>query len=218
MPKLKLSKNSLQQQQQQLKLYRRLLPSLDLKRRQLTVEAQKARAEHKAALSAAESLEARIGRELPMLADENLDFGGLVEMQGYRVGEQNVVGTRLPILEHVEFAVADYSRLATPAWVDILVRRLKDAAEARVRARIGGQRVRTLDQAVRRITQRVNLFEKILIPTAKKNIQRIRISLGDAERAAVVTSKLAKAKQEQAGDPDPQGGRAASQCGAVAPA
>lgn len=199
MAKLRLSKNSLQQQQQQLKLYQRLLPSLDLKRRQLTVEAQKARAEHKAAVTAAEMLDAHIGGELPMLADENLDFSGLVEMTGYRVGEQNVVGTRLPILEHVEFAVSDYSRLATPAWVDILVQRLKDAAEARVRARVAEERVRTLDHAVRRITQRVNLFEKILIPTAMKNIQRIRIYLGDAERAAVVTSKLAKAKQQQAG-------------------
>jgi V/A-type H+-transporting ATPase subunit D len=44
MAKLRLTKNSLQQQQQQLKLYKRLLPSLDLKRRQLTIEAQKARA------------------------------------------------------------------------------------------------------------------------------------------------------------------------------
>lgn len=200
MAKLKLSKNSLQQQQQ-LKLYQRLLPSLDLKRRQLTVEAQKARAEHKAALAAAESLEVQIGRELPMLGDEDLDVGGLMRMEGYRVGEQNVVGTRLPILEHVEFVVSDYSRLATPAWIDILVGRLKGAAEARVRARIADQRVRTLDQAVRRITQRVNLFEKILIPTARKNIQRIRIYLGDAERAAVITSKLAKAKQ-QAGASD----------------
>lgn len=199
MAKLRLSKNSLQQQQQQLKLYKRLLPSLDLKRRQLTVEAQKARAEHKAALAAAEALDAQIGAELPMLADTAIEFSGLVEMTGYRVGQQNVVGTRLPILEHVEFAVADYSRLATPAWVDILVQRLKDAAEARVRARIAGQRVQVLDVAVRRITQRVNLFEKILIPTAKKDIQRIRIYLGDAERAAVINSKLAKVKQLQAG-------------------
>jgi V/A-type H+/Na+-transporting ATPase subunit D len=204
MAKLRLSKNSLQQQQQQLKLYQRLLPSLDLKRRQLTVEAQKARAEHKAALDAAESLDARIGKELPMLADEGLELSGLVEMTGYRAGEQNLVGTRLPILDHVEFAVADYSRLATPAWVDVLVARLKDAAESRVRARIAGERVRILDQAVRRITQRVNLFEKILIPTAKKNLQRIRIYLGDAERAAVVTSKLAKVKQQQAAPQAPE--------------
>lgn len=199
MAKLRLSKNSLQQQQQQLKLYRKLLPSLDLKRRQLTVEAQKARADHQAAVAEADALEARIGEELPMLADAEVDFSGLVKMTGYRVGQQNVVGTRLPILEQVEFEVAHYSRLATPPWVDILVLRLKDAAEARVMSRIAGQRVAVLDQAVRRITQRVNLFDKVLIPTSQKNIQRIRIYLGDAERAAVVTSKLAKVKQQQVG-------------------
>jgi V/A-type H+/Na+-transporting ATPase subunit D len=197
MAKLRLSKNSLQQQQQQLKLYQRLLPSLDLKRRQLTVEAQKARAEQKTTVAAATSLEAKIGRELPMLADPDLDLSGLVAMTSYRVATQNVVGVRLPLLEHVEFVVADYAKLATPAWLDILVARLKDGAEARVRVRITDERVQILDLAVRRITQRVNLFEKILIPTAKKNIQRIRIYLGDAERAAVITSKLAKTKQQQ---------------------
>ncbi|MDP3334367.1 MAG: V-type ATP synthase subunit D, partial [Methylococcaceae bacterium] len=82
-------------------------------------------------------------------------------------------------------------------WVDTLVQRLKDATEQRLRAEIAGERLNTLKIAVRRITQRVNLFEKILIPTAKQNIQKIRIFLGDAERANVVTSKLAKQKQQQ---------------------
>jgi V/A-type H+-transporting ATPase subunit D len=200
MAKLRLSKNSLQQQQQQLKLYTKLLPSLDLKRRQLTVEAQKAQAELESEIATADELETRIGQELPMLADEQLDPSGLVKMKGYQVGEQNVVGTRLPILDQVEFIVADYSRLSTPAWIDILVQRLKDAAEARVRSKIAEQRVQILRQAVRRITQRVNLFDKVLLPTAKENIQRIQIYLGDAERAAVITSKLAKLKQQQAAD------------------
>ncbi|MFG0264930.1 MAG: V-type ATP synthase subunit D, partial [Rhodopirellula sp. JB055] len=80
MAKLRLSKNSLQQQQQQLKLYTKLLPSLDLKRRQLTVEAQKAQAELETAIATADELETRIGQELPMLADEQLDPSGLVKM------------------------------------------------------------------------------------------------------------------------------------------
>ena len=42
MAKLKLSKQALHHQQEQLKLYKRLLPSLDLKRRQLAMETQKA--------------------------------------------------------------------------------------------------------------------------------------------------------------------------------
>jgi len=197
MAKLKLSKHALHEQLEQLKLYQRLLPSLDLKRRQLTMEVKKAQEEYTAAQSAIDTLETRIGEELPMLADEEFRLGGLVQLKSYKVIEQNVVGVKLPFLDSLECDVADYSLLATPPWVDTLVQRLKDATEQRLRAEIAGERFNTLKIAVRRITQRVNLFEKILIPTAKQNIQKIRIFLGDAERANVVTSKLAKQKQQQ---------------------
>jgi V/A-type H+-transporting ATPase subunit D len=197
MAKLKLSKQSLQKERELLKLYRRLLPSLDLKRRQLTLETQKARQEHAAAQAALEALDTKIGAELPMLASPGMDLIGLVKKADLKVGEQNLVGVKLPVLEHVEFEVAGYSRLATPAWIDVLVERLKEAAEQRVRAKLAAERVRILEQATRRITQRVNLFDKILIPTTKKNIQRIQIFLGDADRAAVVTSKIAKGKQAE---------------------
>lgn len=197
MAKLKLSKHALHEQQEQLKLYQRLLPSLDLKRRQLIIEAQKAQEEYRAAQSAVDALETRIGEELPMLADEEFRLTGLIQLKSYKVSEQNVVGVKLPFLDTIECANADYSRLATPPWVDTLVQRLKDAAEQRMRAEIAGQRQQILKIAVRRITQRVNLFEKILIPTAIQNIQKIRIFLGDAERSSVITSKLAKKKQQQ---------------------
>jgi V/A-type H+-transporting ATPase subunit D len=197
MAKLKLSKQSLHHEQEQLKLYKRLLPSLDLKRRQLTMETQKALEEHAEAVARIDALETRIGEELPMLADESLHLRDLVVVKGYMLGEQNIVGVRLPILESLDCEVADYSPLATPAWLDILVQRLKDAKTCRLRAEIAARRLDILRLQLRRITQRVNLFEKILIPTAHKNIQRIRIYLGETERAAVVTSKLAKSKQLQ---------------------
>jgi V/A-type H+-transporting ATPase subunit D len=197
MAKLKLSKQSLHHQQEQLKLYKRLLPSLDLKRRQLTMEAQKAQEERAAAVAQIDALETRIGEELPMLADEGLHLRDLVVVKGYKLGEQNIVGVRLPVLESLDCQVAEYSPLATPAWLDILVQRLKDAKTCRLRAEIAAQRLDILRLQLRRITQRVNLFDKILIPTAHSNIQRIRIYLGETERAAVVTSKLAKSKQLQ---------------------
>lgn len=197
MAKLKLSKQSLHHQQEQLKLYKRLLPSLDLKRRQLTMEAQKAQEEHAVAVAQIDALETRIGEELPMLADEGLHLRDLVVVKGYKLGEQNIVGVRLPVLESLDCQVADYSPLATPAWLDILVQRLKDAKTSRLRAEIAAQRLDILRLQLRRVTQRVNLFDKILIPTAHHNIQRIRIYLGETERAAVVTSKLAKSKQLQ---------------------
>ena len=56
MAKLKLSKHALHEQQEQLKLYQRLLPSLDLKRRQLTMEVKKAQEDYAVAQSAVDAL------------------------------------------------------------------------------------------------------------------------------------------------------------------
>jgi len=115
---------------------------------------------------------------------------------------------RLPVLKEVECQVAEYSPLAKPVWVDALAERLGDAAEARTRIQVAAERVRILSRAERRITQRVNLFEKILIPRTRKNIERIQIWLGDMGRAAVVQAKLAKARQVQDWDPVEEEGAA----------
>ncbi len=195
MAKLKLSKSALTQERNQLKLYQRTLPSLDLKRRQLTVELANARRQHLRARQAVDELETTIGERLPMLANEDLDLHGLVSMTDFELGEENVVGVRLPTLVRIECGVAKYSLLAKPAWVDALVELLKEAAEQRTRVLVAAERVRILAIQEKRVTQRVNLFDKILIPTAKQNIQRIQIFLGDAERSAVVRSKLSKARQ-----------------------
>ncbi|MBW1683943.1 MAG: V-type ATP synthase subunit D [Deltaproteobacteria bacterium] len=198
MARLKLNKSGLAEERTQLDLCKRTLPSLDLKRRQLSVELAKARRAQVEARVAVDALETRVGEELPMLANPDIEVRGLVKMTAFELDEENVVGVRLPRLARVECEVADYSLLARPAWVDLVVDRLKEVAEERTRLLVLAERERILEFHERRTTQRVNLFEQILIPTAKRNIQRIRIFLGDAERAAVVRSKLAKAKQEKA--------------------
>jgi V/A-type H+-transporting ATPase subunit D len=202
MAKVKLSKSALQQQRTQLRLYKKLLPSLDLKRRQLLMEHKKAQADLAEAQAAVDRLETAIGAELPMLADADLDLKGLVRVQGGRVGTENIAGVTVPRLEKVECTTSNYSLLARPAWVDRLVQRLADAVELRIRVQVQGERTRVLGQAVRRITQRVNLFERILIPTVKQNIKRIQIFLGDLDREAVIRSKLAKGKHSQRVPPD----------------
>ncbi|MCP4396941.1 MAG: V-type ATP synthase subunit D [bacterium] len=193
MAKLSLTKSGLQKQRNELKLYKKLLPSLDLKRMQLTAELNKARAYLSEVERKAEMLNANIAEQLPMLADTDINLSGLLRIELVKVGLENVVGVKLPVLEDLQFSVFEYSMLARPHWVDMLVDKLQDVARARIEVQVAAERVRVLELAVRRITQRVNLFEKILIPTAQKNIQRIRIYLGDAERSAVVRSKLAKA-------------------------
>jgi V/A-type H+-transporting ATPase subunit D len=194
MPKVKLSKSALQVQRTQLQLYQRLLPSLDMKRRQLTLEYAKATTEYAQAHRAVEDLDTVIGRQLPMLACADIDLAGLVKLKKCVLSEENVVGVRLPALKAIEVEVADYSMMARPAWVDQLVTRLRMAAEQRMRADVAGRRLQLINKSLRQITQRVNLFERILIPQAKENIRRIRIFLGDLERDSVVRSKLAKSR------------------------
>ena len=124
-----------------------------------------------------------------------MKLSGLVRIRRVDVAEEDVLGLRLPTLRAVEFDAADYSLLATPFWVDDLVTCLKEVATYRLRLQVYRERVARMQGAVRRVTQRVNLFEKVLIPNAKRNIARIQIFLSDVERAAVVTSKIAKAKR-----------------------
>jgi len=131
------------------------------------------------------------------LGASTMDLSSYVTVRNAEIGQENVIGARLPVLRKVEFALEEYSTLAKPFWVDTLVEYLQKISELRIREQVERERVRRLDEAVRKITQRVNLFEKVLIPTAQNNILRIRIYLGDAERAAVVRSKLVKAKRQK---------------------
>jgi V/A-type H+-transporting ATPase subunit D len=193
-----LSKSSLQQQRDRLRLFQRFLPSLELKREQLTAEYKKATAEladaERAAASAGRSLTAL----LPLLGTSETKLSGLVRVRRVEVAEEDVLGLRLPTLRHVEFEVAHYSLLATPAWLDDAVSCIREAATQRLRVRVYRERVARMQGAVRRVSQRVNLFEKVLIPGAERDIARIRIFLSDVERSAVVTSKIAKGKRAQA--------------------
>lgn len=192
MEKISYNKSSLQKQREQLKLYERLLPSLDLKRRQLMGEFARAKKHLVKVKREVEKYMDHIGDELPMLGCRGIDVTGLVKAKSIQIGEENVVGVKLPVFLSAEFETVKYSMLVKPFWVDVLVDRLKKIVELETQEKVARERVNRLDHAVRRITQRVNLFEKILIPRAKHNISRIRIFLGDAERASVVRSKQAK--------------------------
>ena len=197
MAKLALNKSQLKKENDQLKLFMKVLPSLELKRMQLTSVLRKAQAQLIKDKTAVEQLRDTIAEQLPMLAYRQIILTSLVKLKNVQVEEENVVGLRLPCLGRIDFDVLDYSMLAKPHWVDVFVDRLKEMITRRMVLKISEERVAKLEQAVRRITQRVNLFEKILIPTAKKNIQRIRIFLGDAERSAIVRSKIAKAMHQK---------------------
>ncbi len=199
MARLSLSKSSLSRESRQLKTFERFLPSLDMKRRQLMAERAKVAAARQAIEAQMAALRERVSSQLPMLANREVRLERLVTLKAVRLGRENVMGTRLPLFEGMEVAVRPYGFLARPHWVDRVVEALTAMIELEVRLRVEQRRAALLEEAVRKVTQRVNLFEKVLIPRSRENIRRIRIYLSDAERAAVVRSKIAKAKRSREG-------------------
>ncbi|KAA6186709.1 V-type ATP synthase subunit D [Thiohalocapsa marina] len=195
MSRVSLSKTSLAKQNQALRTYERFLPSLDLKRRQLMAERAKEVAAQQQTRQRIAALRERVRETLPMLANTEVPLDDLVRLRGLRLGEENVLGARLPRLEEIDIQLADYGLLGKPHWVDTLVELLAEMLRLRVEEDLHDQRIAVLDAAVRKVTQRVNLFDKVLIPRTRDNIKRIRVYLSDAERAAIVRSKIAKNKR-----------------------
>jgi len=199
MARLALNKSSLSKLSRQLVTFEKFLPSLDLKRKQLMAERARAQGALQRTGQEMATLRESIAGRLPMLSNREVELADLVQLKTARLGEENVVGTRLPVLQAVEVQLRDYGYLEKPHWVDRLSVELTRMLELHVRLTIEQRRVALLEEAVRKVTQRVNLFEKVLIPRAKEHIRKIRIYLSDAERAAVVRSKIAKRKHAAEG-------------------
>ena len=195
MSRLALNKSSLSQHNRQLKTFERFLPSLDLKRRQLIAERARAQQAIAKTESEIEALRTQVARQLPMAANEEVNINGLVRIRGVTLDEENIMGARLPLLQKLDIEVANYALLGKPEWVDNLALQITRMMELKVRLQIEQRRLQLLNEAVRTITQRVNLFDKVLIPKTRSNIRRIQIFLADGERAAVVRAKIAKGKR-----------------------
>ncbi len=198
MAKLQLSKSALAEQKKHLKTYQRFLPSLDLKRQQVMAERAKAQQALATTRREIERFQKEAGEKLPMLAISEVDLTDLAKLTKINLGTENVVGTRLPKLESIEVEVRPYALMARPQWVDRTAEILHDMLELRIRVQVEERRLILLEQAVKTVTQRVNLFDKVLIPTAQQNIKRIQIYLSDLQTAGVARSKLAKKKQAAA--------------------
>ncbi len=194
MARLQLSKSSLAREANSLRTYERFLPSLDLKRQQLTAERTKAARVLAETRREIERFSKEAGRKLPMLANHEVDLTELVKVANVEIETENLVGTHLPTLERIEVSVRPYALMAKPHWVDNAVAMLRDMLELRIRAQVEEHRVALLNEAVKTITQRVNLFDKVLIPRTRSNIKKIKIYLSDGEMAAVVRSKISKRK------------------------
>ncbi len=196
---IKLTKNELKKQKDDLKQFQRYLPTLQLKKQQLQSVIMGIRKE----------LEQKEAERIQMIGDlddwvavfaeneifdEELKLDKLVQPDNVITKDENIAGVTIPSFEELTFKDINYDVDDYPLWVDTAVFKLREIA--RLDALVSTLRKQTelLEAELRTTSQRVNLFEKVKIPEAKENIRVIQVYLGDQQTAAVVRGKISKKK------------------------
>jgi V/A-type H+-transporting ATPase subunit D len=196
---IKLTKNELKKQKDNLKQFQRYLPTLQLKKQQLQSVIMGIRNE----------LESKEAERIQMIGDlddwiavfaeneifdEDKKLDRLVQPDKVIVKDENVAGVTIPAFEELTFKDINYDVDDYPLWVDTACFKLREIA--RLDAIVSTLRKQTelLEKELRTTSQRVNLFEKVKIPEAKENIRVIQVYLGDQQTAAVVRGKISKKK------------------------
>jgi len=193
MAKIKLTKNELKKQKDDLKRFKRYLPTLQLKKQQLQLEIRQVeqKQEEKRAIQdeIRKSLESWIA-----VFGEPIELSSLVEVESVQTDTGNIAGVDIPLFTGLTYKKIDYDLFEMPLWIDMGLEQFKSIVALDVEVEVLDEQIRRLSEELRTTTQRVNLFEKVKIPEAKDNIRTINIYLGDQQTAAVVRGKIAKNK------------------------
>lgn len=192
--KPKFNKTALKAQRDALAKYQKFLPILLLKKMQLQMVIRQMEPVIQAKRLELEKTMSGVMPWSKLLSDPAMDIEDYLRVQEIIVTKDNIAGVEVPEFEKVVFKEIDYSLFLTPIWFDQALEMLKGLVAAREELRVLRQKEDLLREELRTTTQRVNLFEKKLIPELKENIRKIKIFIGDEETAAVARAKLAKAK------------------------
>ncbi len=193
MAKVKLTKNELKRQKDMLKRFERYLPTLQLKKQQLQMVIRQVEAEERRKSAEREKLYNEI-MEWVEVFGENLGLEDLVKVETLETDTGNIAGIDIPVFNRIVFQAIPYDLFVYPPWVDAAIKRLKDLLAFDAEIQVLREQQRLLAEELRITTQRVNLFEKVMIPDTKENIRVIQIYLGDQQTAAVVRGKISKNK------------------------
>ena len=195
MAKIKLTKNELKVQRDALKRFERYLPTLQLKKQQLQLEVRQTREAVADVAEQRRALQQRSQACIALFSGNAAPYlEGLIAVRQWNVSIRNIAGTDIPVFDSIVFDTPDYDLFDTPVWFDDALAVVRQTIELELRRKLLEETLQKLEHELRVVTQRVNLFEKVMIPDAKENIRVINIYLGDQQTNSVGRSKIAKAK------------------------
>jgi V/A-type H+-transporting ATPase subunit D len=193
MAKVKLTKNELKKQKDALKRFQRYLPTLMLKKQQLQMVIRQVEAKIREIEQERDRLYEELQKWIAVFG-EDVGMEEIVKVKSVERETGNIAGVDIPVFKSLEFEEIEYDLFEKPLWTDRGAEAMKNIAAYDAEIEVLRRQAELLGEELRITTQRVNLFEKVMIPETKENIRRIQIYLGDQQTAAVVRGKIAKKK------------------------
>lgn len=192
--KFQYNKTSLQQQEKNLKMRVRTLPTIKSKEAAL-------RSQVKAVKKEVEELEEHLEqkivgyRSMMSLWDE-FDIS-LIKVNRVDVSTKKLAGVVIPVLDKVHYDIKDFSLFNSPSWYADGIELLKTIATIGIEAEFLKVKMELLEHARRKTTQKVNLFEKVQIPYYQNAIRRIKRFLEDEESLSKASQKILRTNLEK---------------------
>ncbi len=196
MSKIRLTKNELKKQKDNLKRFTRYLPTLELKKKQLLQEIRSIQNEITGLRNEMQRRDDEVNTWVGVFAEE-VDLAELIVVQEVRTEHGNIAGIDIPVFREVAFEEVEYDLFDTPLWIDRGIVECRRRIELLAALQIAEKQETILREELRVTIQRIKLFEEVKIPEAEENIRVIQIFLGDQMTASVVRGKIAKAKIEK---------------------
>lgn len=191
--KFQFNKTSLNELNKQLKIRQRALPTLKNKESALRAEVKRAKDKAK---ELEQILETRM-RDYDFMVSLWGEFEqNLISVEDVKLSIIKIAGVRIPVLQDVIFNVKDYSLFARPFWYPAGVQILKELASIGIESIFYSEKMRLLDHARKKTTQKVNLYEKVQIPGYETAIRKIKRFMEDEENLAKSSMKIVKTRQQ----------------------
>ena len=124
----------------------------------------------------------------------NIDLLQLLKIRDLQLESKSIAGVKVKALKSLSFTNFEPPIFGTNTWLSKAIPVLKTLLQLNVEVKIIKKQHQLLAKELKKANQKVNLFEKVLIPDTKEAISRIKIALSDEQVASVCRGKIAKNK------------------------
>jgi len=192
--KFQYNKTALQSLEKQLKIRVRALPTIKNKESALRLEVKKAKDE---STRLKNELKTTIESYDNMVALWGEFDTSLINIDTVNLGIKKIAGVKTPVLESVYFNIAEFSVFNSPKWFLSGIAIIKKLVELAIEKEVFQRKMKLLDRARKKTTQKVNLFEKVQIPGFENAIRKIKRFLEDEDNLSKSAQKIVKSRQQE---------------------